>query len=326
MTEDTNAAVAPQEQPLQPRPVGHDGVRVDVSEHRAWSASGLLGLLVVLLLALAGIGWAVLSLLAASPSIWGVIGGALLFVVAGCLATGLRVVNPGEAVVVQFLGNYLGTVRRTGLNLTAPFTTGRKVSVKANNFETAGLKVNDSNGNPIEIAAVVVYQVADTAKAAFAVEDYDEFVRKQAESALRHVAMSHPYDDHSVPVEGQVPQQVVTLRESPDHVNSELAREVAERVAVSGVEIIEVRISHLAYAQEIASAMLRRQQAAAVLSARQVIVQGATEMAKQAVRELDAQSDIELDPERKAAMITNLLVVLCSEQNTAPVINTGSLY
>ncbi|GAA1393087.1 SPFH domain-containing protein [Luteococcus peritonei] len=326
MNDDNSTAVTPEEQPLQARPVGHDGVRVDVSEHRAWSMSGLPGLLLVVLLVLGGAALVVTSLLAGSPSVAGIIGGALLAALGGILATGLRVVNPGEAVVVQFLGNYLGTVRRTGLNMTPPFTTGRKVSVKADNFETTGLKVNDSNGNPIEIAAVVVYQVADTAKAAFAVEDYDEFVRKQAESALRHVAMSHPYDDHSVPMEGQPAQQVVTLRESPDHVNGELAREVAERVAVSGVEIIEVRISHLAYAQEIASAMLRRQQAAAVLSARQVIVQGATEMAKQAVRELDAQSDIELDPERKAAMITNLLVVLCSEQNTAPVINAGSLY
>ncbi len=210
------------------------------------------------------------------------------------------------------------------MNLTVPFTGARHISVKAVNFETAPLKVNDANGNPIEIGAIVVYQVADTAKAAFAVEYYDEFVRKQAESALRHVAMSHPYDDHSLSEAGQ--RSVITLREATDQVNQELAHEVAERVAVSGVEIVEVRISHLAYAAEIASAMLRRQQAQAVLAARQVIVQGATEMAKQAVRTLDEESDIELDPERKAAMISNLLVVLCSMQQTAPVINTGSLY
>lgn len=321
---DPDLTPAPEDQPLSSRPVGHDGIRIDIAERRAWHISGILFLVLALLAILGG---CVLTVMGFSrESLGQVVLGILLVVAALVMTTGLRIVNPGEAAVVQFLGHYLGTVRTTGLNLTAPLTTGRKVSVKAVNFEVEPMKVNDSNGNPIEIGAIVVYQVADTAKAAFAVEDHDDFVRKQAESALRHVAMSHPYDDHSLGLGSEPHTPVITLRESTDEVSAELAHEVAERVAVSGVEIIEVRLAHLAYAQEIASAMLRRQQANAVLSARQVIVQGATEMAKQAVRELDAQSDLELDPERKAAMITNLLVVLCSEQNTQPVLNTGSLY
>ncbi|GAB2478431.1 SPFH domain-containing protein [Luteococcus sediminum] len=324
MDDDPDLTPTPDEQPLQTQPVGHDGIRIDIAERKAWSMSGILFLLLALLGFLGGCALVATGFL--GGAVWKMVLGVLLVLAALVLSTGLRIVNPGEAAVVQFLGHYLGTVRTTGLNLTAPLTTGRKVSVKAVNFEVEPMKVNDSNGNPIEIGAIVVYQVADTAKAAFAVEDHDDFVRKQAESALRHVAMSHPYDDHSVGYGTDGHRGVITLRESTDEVSAELAHEVAERVAVSGVEIIEVRLAHLAYAQEIASAMLRRQQASAVLSARQVIVQGATEMAKAAVRELDAESDIELDPERKAAMITNLLVVLCSEQNTQPVLNTGSLY
>lgn len=318
-----DAAPAPDELPVSNRPVGHGGIRVDIAERRAWSVGGAVVLLLCLLALAAAVYLFIDGMGNEEP---GKVLGAVAIVLLSLVGwTGLTIVNPGDARVVQFLGHYLGTVRKTGLNLTIPFTTARRISVKAVNFETAPLKVNDANGNPIEIGAIVVYQVADTAKAAFAVENYDDFVRKQAESALRHVAMSHPYDDHSLSEPGQA-RSLVTLREATDQVNAELAHEVAERVAVSGVEIIEVRIAHLAYAAEIASAMLRRQQAQAVLSARQVIVQGATEMAKQAVRELDETTDIQLDPERKAAMISNLLVVLCSEQQTAPVINTGSLY
>lgn len=317
-----DSAPAPDEVPISTRPVGHAGIRVDVAERRAWSIGGAWVLLLCVLALIAAALLLVNGLMNEHPI--QVIAAAGVVLLAAIGLTGLTIVNPGDARVVQFLGHYLGTVRNTGLNLTVPFTGARHISVKAVNFETAPLKVNDANGNPIEIGAIVVYQVADTAKAAFAVEHYDEFVRKQAESALRHVAMSHPYDDHSLSEAGQ--RSVITLREATDQVNQELAHEVAERVAVSGVEIVEVRIAHLAYAAEIASAMLRRQQAQAVLAARQVIVQGATEMAKQAVRTLDEESDIELDPERKAAMISNLLVVLCSEQQSAPVINTGSLY
>ncbi|GAA1379530.1 SPFH domain-containing protein [Luteococcus sanguinis] len=317
-----DSAPAPDEVPISTRPVGHAGIRVDVAERRAWSIGGAWVLLLCVLALIAAALLMANGLMNEHPI--QVVAAAGVVLLAAIGLTGLTIVNPGDARVVQFLGHYLGTVRNTGLNLTVPFTVARNISVKAVNFETAPLKVNDANGNPIEIGAIVVYQVADTAKAAFAVEHYDEFVRKQAESALRHVAMSHPYDDHSLSEAGQ--RSVITLREATDQVNQELAHEVAERVAVSGVEIVEVRISHLAYAAEIASAMLRRQQAQAVLAARQVIVQGATEMAKQAVRTLDEESDIELDPERKAAMISNLLVVLCSEQQSAPVINTGSLY
>ncbi|WP_136313022.1 SPFH domain-containing protein [Actinomyces procaprae] len=234
------------------------------------------------------------------------------------LLTSFAVVAPGQTSVRQFFGRYIGTVRRTGLVLLPPLTSGKKVSIKVHNFETSEIKVNDLDGNPVEIAAIVVWQVADTARAVFAVEAYEDFIKAQAESALRHVATTHPYDE---PGPGET-----SLRGGTDLVSAELAEEVAARVAIAGLEIIEVRISSLAYAPEIAQAMLQRQQAGAVIAAREQIVEGAVTMVDQALKRLEADDIVSMDDERRAQMVSNLLVVLCSDQRTQPVVNAGSLY
>lgn len=302
-------------------PVGHDGARVEVSERSAWSVPGgpaVIGFLVLLGLAV----W--LVVLAATADDAGGDGtgfgltGGLLFALAAVLATGISVVSPGDTRVLQFFGRYVGTLRRAGLQLNMPLVVGRKVSVKVRNFETNELKVNDADGNPVNIAAIVVWQVADTAKAVFAVEDYREFVRVQSEAALRHVASSHPYDNAGPGEE--------SLRGSTDVVAAELAAEVAARIAIAGLEVVETRISSLAYAPEIAHAMLQRQQAAAVIAAREKIVEGAVSMVEGALRQLEADDVVALDEERKAAMVSNLLVVLCGSSQATPVVNTGSLY
>lgn len=244
--------------------------------------------------------------------------GSILFLIVLLLFTSLTIVSPGQTSVRQFFGKYIGTVRRTGLVLVPPLSNGKKVSVKVHNFETAELKVNDSDGNPVNIAAIVVWQVADTARAVFAVEEYEEFIKAQAESALRHVATTHPYDE---PGPGET-----SLRGGTDIVSAELADEVAARVALAGLEIVEVRISSLAYAPEIAQAMLQRQQAGAVIAAREQIVEGAVSMVRQALDRLEQDDIVSLDDERKAQMVSNLLVVLCSDTNAQPIVNAGSLY
>jgi len=242
----------------------------------------------------------------------------LIVVVCSIGLTMLRILSPGHTLVVQFLGRYLGTDRRSGLSLVPPLTTTKKVSVRVRNFETNEIKVNDLNGNPVMIGAIVVWQVADTAKATFAVEDVEEFIHSQAESALRHVATSHPYGSHR--------DGVISLAGSTDEVSAELADEVAARVAVAGLEIVEARISALSYASEIAGAMLQRQQAQAVVDAREQIVDGAVSMVQTALEQLEQRDIVDLDPERRAAMVSNLLVVLCSDSATQPVVNTGGLY
>jgi regulator of protease activity HflC (stomatin/prohibitin superfamily) len=220
--------------------------------------------------------------------------------------------------VLRWFGRYIGTIRQPGLKLAVPLVVGRKVSVKVRNFETNELKVNDADGNPVNIAAIIVWQVADTAKAVFAVDDYRAFVQVQAESALRHVASIHPYDNAAAGEE--------SLRGSTDRVAAELATEVAARIAIAGLEVVEARISSLAYAPEIAHAMLQRQQAAAVIAAREKIVEGAVSMVQGALRQLEADDIVVMDEERKAAMVSNLLVVLCSSSQATPVVNTGTLY
>jgi regulator of protease activity HflC (stomatin/prohibitin superfamily) len=305
-------------QPLAARPVGRDGTVVEISERRAWQADGFLGLLVGILL----VGLTVwLFVMASAPDAANPDLIAILGVVASLLAvvqlSSLAVVQPGRTKVVQFFGRYVGTVRRTGLVWTVPLSTRRSVSVRVRNFETARMKVNDATGNPVEIASIVVWQVADTAKATFAVESYDEFVETQSEAAVRHVAGTYPYDA----AEGEE-----SLRGSTDQISAELAEEVAARVAVAGVEIVETRISHLAYAPEIAQAMLQRQQANAVVAARSRIVEGAVGMVQMALDELAEAGVVELDEERKAAMVSNLLVVLCGDSRATPVVNTGTLY
>ncbi|MCL2418320.1 MAG: SPFH domain-containing protein, partial [Conexibacteraceae bacterium] len=215
-------------------------------------------------------------------------------------------------------GSYVGTIRKPGFWMLLPLADSRGLTVRVRNFETNHLKVNDADGNPVEIAAIVVWQVSDTSKAAFAVQDYVDFVEVQAESALRHVATTHPYDNPS--------GQGTSLRGSTDAVSAQLAQEMAERVALAGVEILEVRISHLAYAPEIAQAMLRRQQANAVVAARSQIVEGAVGMVDMALSRLDERGIVELDEERKAAMVSYLMVVLCGDQPASPIVNTGTLY
>jgi regulator of protease activity HflC (stomatin/prohibitin superfamily) len=242
----------------------------------------------------------------------------LPLVVSVLVITALEIVPPGQTAVVQFFGRYVGTISRPGFWWLLPLTVRRRVSVRVRNFETDHLKVNDADGNPVEIAAIVVWQVADTAKSTYAVEDYRNFVSAQAESALRHVATSHPYDDTS--------GAGTSLRGSTDVVAAALAAEVAARVAVAGVEIVEVRISHLAYAPEIAQAMLRRQQANAVVAARSRIVEGAVGMVELALSRLTETGVVDLDEERKASMVSNLMVVLCGDQPPSPIVNTGSLY
>lgn len=289
-------------------PVGHEGARVDISQRPALAVNGWFGVIVLALCALAG-WWAVGN---NQGLLW------LPILVFALVATSLDIFPPGQMLVVQFFGRYVGTVARPGFWWVLPLTIRRRVSVRVRNFETNHLKVNDADGNPVEIAAIVVWQVADTAKSTYAVDSYQNFVTVQAESALRHVATSHPYDDST--------GAGTSLRGSTDIVAGQLAEEVAERVSIAGVEIIEVRISHLAYAPEIAQAMLRRQQANAVVAARSRIVEGAVGMVEMALGRLAEHEVVELDEERKASMVSNLLVVLCGEQPPSPVVNAGSLY
>jgi regulator of protease activity HflC (stomatin/prohibitin superfamily) len=231
---------------------------------------------------------------------------------------GLFMVNPNEGKVLQIFGKYAGTARDPGLRWANPFYAKKAVSLRIRNFESGKLKVNDSNGSPIEIGAVVVWKVVDTAEAVFEVDDFEEFVTIQSEAALRNLATSYPYETHA--------DNEISLRSDPKAIAASLRQEIQERLEKAGVEVIEARISHLAYAQEIAHAMLRRQQASAIIAARRQIVEGAVGMVKMALHELKEQDVVELDEERKAAMVSNLLVVLCSEESAQPVLNTGTLH
>jgi hypothetical protein len=305
MSENQPAVPAP---PTDTAPVGHQGARVEIAQRPAWAVSGWLGVLLIAACVL--VAWLLGS--AGSAWIW------LPIVVVVLVLTALVVVPPGQTSVIQFFGTYLGTVRRPGFWLVAPLTAKRRISIRVRNFETNRLKVNDNDGNPVEIAAIVVWQVADTARSTYAVDSYENFVSVQAESALRHVANTHPYDDAE--------STETSLRGATDIVAGELAAEVAERVSIAGVEIVEVRISHLAYAQEIAQAMLRRQQANAVVAARGRIVEGAVGMVEMALARLAEHEVVDLDEERKASMVSNLMVVLCGDQPASPIVNAGSLY
>ena len=247
-----------------------------------------------------------------------IIPGALLIIPVVLGYQGLTPVIAGEARVVQLFGNYQGTVREPGLQWVNPLSKRRRVSTRIRNHETPLAKVNDADGNPIEIAAVVVWQVEDTAKALYAVDDFVQFVATQAETAVRHIATSYAYETHG---SGQL-----SLRDNADEITQQLSAEIQARVTPAGVKIIESRLTRLSYASEIAQAMLRRQAASAVVGARQRIVEGAVGMVKMALTQLEAEGVVELDEERKAAMVSNLLVVLCSEQATQQVVNTGSLY
>lgn len=243
----------------------------------------------------------------------------LIFVVCFFIMIGFFTVEPNQGVVLLLFGNYIGTEKTMGFRWANPFYTKRKVSLRARNFDGEKLKVNDKKGNPIEISSVVVWRVVDTVKAMFDVDDYLKYVIIQAESALRHIGTIYPYDTYETDDE-------ISLRSSLDEVSEALKVEIQERTATAGVEIIEARINHLSYAPEIAQAMLRRQQAEAVIAARQKIVEGAVGMVEIALKHLEKDGVINLDEERKANMVSNLMVVLCSEESTQPVINAGSLY
>jgi regulator of protease activity HflC (stomatin/prohibitin superfamily) len=288
-----------------------------VSERPATSAPGVLTLVLGLIALIAAIVLLVVGIL--NHGLVGLIVLAVfLFPVADICFHGLTAVVAGEARVIQLFGSYQGTVREPGLQWVNPFTKKRRVSTRIRNHETPLAKVNDSDGNPIEIAAVVVWQVEDTAKALYSVDDFVQFVSTQAETAVRHIATSYAYEVHE--------PGKLSLRDNADEITQQLSAEIQARVVSAGVKIIESRLTRLSYASEIAQAMLRRQAAAAVVGARQVIVQGAVGMVKLALTQLEVEGVVELDEERKAAMVSNLLVVLCSEQATQQVVNTGSLY
>jgi regulator of protease activity HflC (stomatin/prohibitin superfamily) len=245
--------------------------------------------------------------------------GIVLLLVFLLLATGFSIIQPNQAKVFTLFGNYLGVIKHEGFWFTVPLTIRKDVSLRVINFNSDKLKVNDLEGNPIEIAAVVVYRVFDSAKAVFDVEDYKEFVHTQSETGLRHIASQYPYDNFNNDFE-------VSLRQHSDEVGDELTKDLQTRLTVAGVEIIEARIMHLAYSSEIASSMLQRQQAKAVLAARKVIVDGAVSMVKSAIDQLSAEKVVELDEEKKAQMVNNLMVALVSDKGNQPIVNTGSIY
>jgi regulator of protease activity HflC (stomatin/prohibitin superfamily) len=274
-------------------------------------------MLVVLSVAQLGFAYLIFSAVRAQ-SIGGLIAAIFASVIVIILWVGLFMVHPNEAKVLQLFGKYVGTVHESGLKWANPFYAKSAVSTRVRNFESGKLKVNDSRGSPIEIAAVVVWKVFDTAEALFEVDDYEEFVQIQSESALRNLSTTFPYEPH----EGEG----VALRSHPGEIAQALRKEIQDRLSQAGVTVIEARISHLAYSPEIANAMLRRQQASAIISARKQLVAGAVGMVQMALDELKTNDIVELDEERKAAMVSNLLVVLCGEESVQPVVNTGSLY
>src|SRR5262252_6331681 len=287
-----------------------------IRESAARSSSGMFMLVLIPALLILSVWWLIHS--AHQGSMVQVLGA--VFAIA-CLAIGMGgffVVEPNQATVLMLFGNYRGSERRPGLWWANPFMTKKRVTMRVRNFESSKLKVNDHDGNPIEIAAVVVWRVVDSAEAIFQVDNYDNFVHVQSEAALRNLATGHPYDAHN---DGQM-----SLRGNTVEVAEQLKGEIQARLEKAGVEVMEARISHLAYAPEIANAMLRRQQASAVIAARAKIVEGAVSMVQMALDELAQRSVVTLDEERKAAMVSNLLVVLCSEHETQPIVNAGTLY
>ena len=266
---------------------------------------------------LCGLVYALISSAAWGSVVW-IVALSIAILLDVLLFMGLFVVNPNEGRVLQLFGDYVGTVKRPGLRWASPLYTKRRISQRVRNFESARLKVNDRDGNPIEIAAVAVWRVVDTAEAVFHVDDYQNFVKVQTEAAVRNLATSYTYDAH---LEGDM-----SLRGNTAEVAEHMKKEIQERLATAGVEVIEARISHLAYAPEIAQAMLQRQQAGAIIAARQRIVEGAVGMVEMALDLLSKREILEFDNERKAAMVSNLLVVLCGERATQPVINAGTIY
>jgi hypothetical protein len=296
-----------------------EGARQPVTEEPAWFLPGvqmlLLGIVVILVAIAVGVGASHLTGAASDGLVALTV---LLVLCGGLMLAGLTPVSPGHARVIQLFGRYCGTIRDTGLKWVNPFTKRLVVSTRIRNQESTQLKVNDADGNPIEIAAVVVWQVRDTAHAIYSVDEVTKFVTIQTETAVRHIASSYPYDSRG--------EDRLSLRDNADEITQQLSTELTKRVMLAGVQIIETRLTRLSYAPEIAQTMLRQQQASAVIGARARIVEGAVGMVRIALQRLEEEGVVQLDEERKAAMVSNLLVVLCSEQATQQVVNTGSLY
>ncbi len=287
-----------------------------IRERRVDGISGYLPL-VVEIVGIPAVIWGMIRLLVSEVWLGGMVAGIVLLVLFVCIL-GFFMVNPNEGRVLQLFGAYVGTARTPGLRFTNPFYSKRRVSQRVRNFETAKLKVNDQRGNPVEIAAIVVWKVVDTAEAVFQVDDYINYVKVQSEAAVRNLATGYVYDAHT---DGEI-----SLSSHTAVISQQLQTEVQDRLAQAGIEVQETRISHLAYSPEIASAMLRRQQASAVVAARARIVEGAVGRVEMALQELSKRAVIELDEERKAAMVSNLLVVLCADRDTQPVVNAGTLH
>lgn len=287
-----------------------------MKEQKAWKINGFIGVVIVVALLFVIVMNFISGIRDAETS--KVVLAVVLLVITLILSTGIQVVQPNVAKVLTFFGSYIGSIREPGIWMTVPFVAAKKVSLRVRNFNSERIKVNDVDGNPIEIAAVVVIKVIDSAKAVFDVDRYEEFVEIQSETALRHVATKYPYDIFE---EGGC-----SLRGNPEDIAKEIVDELQARLTLAGVEVIEARLTHLAYATEIASAMLQRQQANAILAARQKIVEGAVGMAQMAIEQLESSGTIDLDDERKVAMINNLLVAIVSDRSAQPVLNTGTLY
>ncbi|MCC4373914.1 SPFH domain-containing protein [Limosilactobacillus reuteri] len=286
-----------------------------MKEKAAFHVNGYLGLLGAIIIGLISLWLIFVGFTRNFPVILTI--GIILFLIVILFSTSLTIIQPNEAKVLTFFGNYIGTIRDAGLFMTVPFTNKETVSLRVCNFNSQILKVNDSKGNPVEIAAVIVYKVVDTAKALFSVDDYEQFVQIQSESAVRHVASEYPYDSFE-------DQDAITLRGNPTEVSERLTAELQERLNVAGVKIIETRLTHLAYATEIASAMLQKQQSSAILSARKIIVEGAVSITEEAIERLSKEANLDLTDEQRLQIINNIMVAIISERGTQPVINTGT--
>lgn len=286
-----------------------------MKEKAAFHVNGYLGLLGAIIIGLISLWLMFVGFTRNFPVILTI--GIILFLIVILFSTSLTIIQPNEAKVLTFFGNYIGTIRDAGLFMKVPFTNKETVSLRVCNFNSQILKVNDSKGNPVEIAAVIVYKVVDTAKALFSVDDYEQFVQIQSESAVRHVASEYPYDSFE-------DQDAITLRGNPTEVSERLTAELQERLNVAGVKIIETRLTHLAYATEIASAMLQKQQSSAILSARKIIVEGAVSITEEAIERLSKEANLDLTDEQRLQIINNIMVAIISERGTQPVINTGT--
>ncbi len=279
-------------------------------EKRVWRTNGFVGIILSLILIIGG-----MLLLNGTNDLF-ILLGVLALVVGASLFSGLSIVLPNQAIVVTFFGKYIGVIRESGFFMTVPFTVRKRISLRVRNFNSTKLKVNDVTGNPIEIAAVVVFKVVDSAKAVFDVDNYEQFVEIQSETALRHVATKYPYDNYE--------NDSISLRGDVAVVSDELTKELQERLDLAGVQVLEARLTHLAYSTEIASAMLQRQQANAIIAARQMIVEGAVGMTQMAIERIERDGTVKLDDERKMDIINNLMVAIVSDRGAQPIINTGS--